>query len=64
VESTIQGISVCPDRPLLLLTNFSSSGAVETRTSAPPGSLVSHEINTEPWPNKMGFGLALIFPVN
>src|SRR5204863_1066187 len=63
VESTIQEISVCPDCPLLWLTSFSSPGEVEMRTSAPPGSFVSHEITTQPCPKEMGFGFALIFPV-
>src|SRR5207244_12267275 len=63
VESTIHGISVCPDCPLLWLTSFSSPGEVEMRTSAPAGSFVSHEITTQPCPKEMGFGLALIFPV-
>src|ERR1044071_6712255 len=62
VESTIQEISICPD-DLPWLTTFSSPGEVETRISAPVGSFVSHEITTQPSPNEMGFGFALIFPV-
>src|SRR4029453_14603401 len=63
VESTIQGISVCPTCPLLWLTSFSSPGEVETRTSPPAGSFVSHEITTQPCPKEIGFGVALFFPV-
>src|SRR5258707_10988374 len=59
-------ISVCTDPPLLLLllTSFSSLGLVETRTSPPAGSFVSHEISTQSFPKGTGFGFALIFPVS
>src|SRR6266699_4801562 len=61
IESTIQGISTCPDGPWL--TSFSSPEEVKTRISPPAGSLVSHEITTQPCPKETGFGFALILPV-
>jgi hypothetical protein len=50
-----------PERPRL--TSFSSPKDKETRSSAPAGSFVSHEISTLPCPKGMGFGFALTFPV-
>src|SRR5207248_8525256 len=52
-----RSISTWPDFPPWV-TSFSSSGEVETRTSAPERSFVSHEITTLPCPKKTGFGLA------
>lgn len=61
VESAIQGISTWPDVPPRA-TSLSSFAPVETRTSAPTGSLVCHE-TTQRCPKQIGFGLALICPV-
>lgn len=61
VESVIHGISTLPDFPPCV-TSLSSSVPVETRTSAPAGSFVSHEM-THCCPKQSGVGFALIVPV-
>jgi len=60
-DCSIKGISTVPECPRL--TSLSSPKDVQTRTSAPAGSFVSHEITTEPCPNEVGFGFGLMFPV-
>jgi len=45
------------------LSVSSRASAAETRTLPPAGSSVSHEITAQPWPTKIGLGLAAIFPV-